>query len=675
MTRQGQPGEQDIRGAAGRSLPALILITCALAASPSYAAFDDLGFGARAPGMGDAFTSVADDISAVYYNPAGLAGLERSKALASHSMLYNGLSDGSDIGLSAAAFSTPLGTDRGVLGVSWQQLSLSGVYSEKTVGLAWGYRFPERSPYRKFSVGAALKYLNHGFSRLDEAYNAVENDILQNGNADPLLTGSNSSSAFDLDAGILYRLNKRWTIGAAALNALQADVAFSGSDKDPVPMKTRFGASYKSLWMVISGEARLQRAPGGGTDKQFVAAAEKVFPSLDKGDLGLRGSLGAGDNEFRQFTAGLSYKIQKIQFDYAFMLPLGTIKDTAGNHKLALTYHFGSATASEAAERELLDQQRQVRETRAYKSPGGAAALNDPRLADIKKQADAGNFSAAHKLLLDRAGDLLPDTSVVDLSRRLATVAASYPALAPAGSSRLRWEEILFSASRDFIAGDDTKAMRKLAYAQSLNQRDTILSNFMDRAGELARITPDRVPADFGRGLVEYKIKESDDYYAKKNYPEALRRLEEALELEPSNLVALKKSGSCNYLLGGYARALADWEKALGLETDPEDRVKLSKMTDEARAKLGKPAGWEPPVAAPPPAQPAPAPAAAVPEKPKEPGKPDVRAIEKLYQTGADNYSKGDYGKAADNFRKILVLDPQNTQAKKALERIIRLSQ
>ncbi|PIU19894.1 MAG: hypothetical protein COT18_05100, partial [Elusimicrobia bacterium CG08_land_8_20_14_0_20_59_10] len=458
-------------------------------------------------------------------------------------------------------------------------------------------------------------------------------------------------------------------------NALQADVAFSGSDKDPVPMKTRFGASYKSLWMVISGEARLQRAPGGGTDKQFVAAAEKVFPSLDKGDLGLRGSLGAGDNEFRQFTAGLSYKIQKIQFDYAFMLPLGTIKDTAGNHKLALTYHFGSATASEAAERELLDQQRQVRETRAYKSPGGAAALNDPRLADIKKQADAGNFSAAHKLLLDRAGDLLPDTSVVDLSRRLATVAASYPALAPAGSSRLRWEEILFSASRDFIAGDDTKAMRKLAYAQSLNQRDTILSNFMDRAGELARITPDRVPADFGRGLVEYKIKESDDYYAKKNYPEALRRLEEALELEPSNLVALKKSGSCNYLLGGYARALADWEKALGLETDPEDRVKLSKMTDEARAKLGKPAGWEPPVAAPPPAQPAPAPAAAVPEKPKEPGKPDVRAIEKLYQTGADNYSKGDYGKAADNFRKILVLDPQNTQAKKALERIIRLSQ
>jgi outer membrane protein assembly factor BamD (BamD/ComL family) len=52
----------------------------------------------------------------------------------------------------------------------------------------------------------------------------------------------------------------------------------------------------------------------------------------------------------------------------------------------------------------------------------------------------------------------------------------------------------------------------------------------------------------------------------------------------------------------------------------------------------------------------------------------NAREIEKLYQAGADSYAKGEYGKAADSFRKILTLDPQNTQAKKALERIIRLS-
>ena len=52
----------------------------------------------------------------------------------------------------------------------------------------------------------------------------------------------------------------------------------------------------------------------------------------------------------------------------------------------------------------------------------------------------------------------------------------------------------------------------------------------------------------------------------------------------------------------------------------------------------------------------------------------DAREIEKIYQSGADFYAKGEYGKAADAFRRILTKDPQNTQAKKALERIIRLS-
>ena len=43
------------------------------AAQSSAAQFLNLGFGARALGMGEAYTAVADDISCVYYNPAGLA--------------------------------------------------------------------------------------------------------------------------------------------------------------------------------------------------------------------------------------------------------------------------------------------------------------------------------------------------------------------------------------------------------------------------------------------------------------------------------------------------------------------------------------------------------------------------------------------------------------------------
>lgn len=640
----------------------------ALAPLTAFAAFEDLGFGARAPGMGDAFTGVADDISSIYYNPAGLSSLERPKVLASHSLFYTGLSDGSNLGLSALALAVPITSGRnGTLGVSWNQFSLSGVYYEQTGQVSWGYRFPKNTKYEKFSVGGSLKYLNHGFTRLGESFNAVEDDIMQRNATDPVLAGINTKSALDADVGVLYRITRRWTLGAAVLNAMQADVAFSSSDKDKIPMKTRLGASYKALWMVLAADARLQKAPDGKMDKQVVFAAEKIFPSLDKGDIGVRASLGAGDREFKQATLGLSYKIQKIQIDYGFSLPIGTVKETSGNHKFALTYHFGTATQTELAETELLDQYKRLREAQDYKSPRDTASLNDPRLAEVKEQVAKENFYAANKLLLEKANEMLPDSSVVTLTRRLSTVAAFFPTLAVEDRRKLYWEELLSGGVRNFINGNDMRAMKQLAYAQSLNQQDSALSNFLDRTAELTRVTADRVPADFSRGWAEYKMTESDDLYVKKKHSEALRKLEELLELEPNNLMALKKSGSCNYMLGNYARAGRDWEMAFKLEPDPLEKAKVGKMVDEARAKLGgKTGAWEPGSVE--------ARGAVEEEAPVSKAAADAREIEKIYQSGADFYAKGEYGKAADAFRKILTKDPQNTQAKKALERIIRLS-
>ncbi len=651
-------------------ITALTLAAVFGAAGAAFAAFEDLGFGARAPGMGDAFTGVADDVSTAYYNPAGLSNLERPKMMASHSIFYTGLSDGSSLGLSAAAFATPIASGRnGTLGVLYQQFSLAGVYNETTAQVSWGYRFNKQSRYEKFSVGATAKYLSHGFTRLEETYNAVESDILQNGNTDPVLAGANSRNAFDADLGALYRYSKRWTFGAAVLNAMQANVAFSSLDKDKVPMKTRVGASYKSLWLLLAADARLQKAPDGKMDKQFIFAAEKVFPSLDRGDISVRGSLGAGDREFRQATLGLSYKIQRIQVDYGFSLPLGTVQQTTGNHKLALSYHFGAATQGELAETELLDQYKKLRDAQDYKSPRDTASLNDPRLADVKDLVRKENYYAANKQLLEKASDLLPDASIVSLTRRLSNVAAFYPSLAVEDRAKVRWEELLSAGIRDFISGRDLRAMKEIAYAQSLNQQDSALSSFLDRTGEMTRVTPDRVPADFSRGWPEYKMTQSDEFYTKKRYSEALLKLEELLEIEPGHLMALKKSGSCNYMLGNYPKSVHDWELAQKAEPDPLEKAKLAKMVEEAKAKQGKSATWEPASAQ------TPAALAEEEDKPAADGKSNsAREIEKLYQEGADSYAKGEYGKAADSFRKILTLDPANTQAKKALERIIRLS-
>src|SRR5438045_3246800 len=42
----------------------------------SGAVFEKIGVGARAAGMGGAYSALADDISALYWNPAGIARLK-----------------------------------------------------------------------------------------------------------------------------------------------------------------------------------------------------------------------------------------------------------------------------------------------------------------------------------------------------------------------------------------------------------------------------------------------------------------------------------------------------------------------------------------------------------------------------------------------------------------------
>ncbi len=54
----------------------------------SGASFLKLGVGARAAGLGSAYTAVADDVTALHWNPAGLSGMSRREVSAMHAELY-----------------------------------------------------------------------------------------------------------------------------------------------------------------------------------------------------------------------------------------------------------------------------------------------------------------------------------------------------------------------------------------------------------------------------------------------------------------------------------------------------------------------------------------------------------------------------------------------------------
>ncbi len=114
----------------GASLCALVLLCMGADTAPAAkfaGAFMENGGGARALGMGGAFTAVADDPSATFWNPAGLARTRSRELLVMHSERFGDLVD-----RDFASFVTPtdwslLGGEGGGFGISLIRLGVDDI--------------------------------------------------------------------------------------------------------------------------------------------------------------------------------------------------------------------------------------------------------------------------------------------------------------------------------------------------------------------------------------------------------------------------------------------------------------------------------------------------------------------------------------------------------------------
>lgn len=123
-----------------RLILALILLTC-FHNFVKAASFDSFGIGTRALGMGSAFTAVADDDSALFYNPAGLVNLRDKQVMASYYNMYEGdLLSNAFFGL-GIPFLGP-----GTFAFGWNRVSVNGQqmlsgFNENVVTTAYGFNF------------------------------------------------------------------------------------------------------------------------------------------------------------------------------------------------------------------------------------------------------------------------------------------------------------------------------------------------------------------------------------------------------------------------------------------------------------------------------------------------------------------------------------------------------
>ncbi|MFH1725543.1 MAG: type IX secretion system membrane protein PorP/SprF [Elusimicrobiota bacterium] len=646
----------------------LTLFVAACYTPETRAAYEDVGVGARVTGMGNAFTAIADDVYAVYYNPAGLGTLDRPQLATTYSRLFTGLSDNSNLQNSFIAFEKPIQHGRhGAYGMAWNYFTLSGLYRESSLLGSYGRRiFPDQAPHGLY-VGATLKSLSRGVGSTDAAENSFsDTGAVRLGVPDPVLQ-KGSKSNMDFDFGLLYRPRPRFTTGLMVQHLLEPNIAFSDNDTDKLGRNVKLGAAYQTPWTSLSGELGFLKAPDGSTDRVATLAAEKWLPTLLHGTFGVRGSMGVGDREYRQFTAGISYRIYRMQLDYSFAIPLGTINSTFGTHRMGLSFRFGRPLMAEPKFAEaILENIRELADigTPEFRAQAEQLALykrtaQQEFLRQARVDTGEGRFAEAKQKLHQALGLNPKDRSIQGSLESVSMAADIFPALENFRTDP--GQAALYEGIMDVIAGREKSAVRKLAYAQSLQPADErveqLLQAVEQKAG-LARELP--VPADrpaptLGKEkIVGARMALMDVALREGAYDKVIKLAGEVLEVDPGNALALKRTATSYYAKKDNPQALKYLRLAYRNTRQSEERKTLRRYIDalvklmEGEAKKKAPT---------PRVQPAAKRVAPV-------------EIQRLYEAGVDLYAQGRLSEAANMFQRILRVDPKNRSAQRALSRV-----
>ncbi|HMU96838.1 MAG TPA: hypothetical protein PKB12_00995 [Elusimicrobiota bacterium] len=256
-----------------------------LAAPALRAAFEPLGYGAAAKGMGGAYVASAEDGTAAYWNPAGLALVRQPQLTASMEDLYG-------LGLlryAAVGYTHPrLGG--GTLSAHLLHLDTTGEadfykYAESTYLVAYGKSLCQDC----LSVGAGLRYY-----------------AAQGGGA--------RGSGVGLDLGLLWRpFDDRLRLSAAWQDANQPSIRWDTGAEDLQPYTVRTGALFR-LTTTTDLAAEWDKRRFEKAQWRF-GGAQRLMKNL----VTFRGGLHrGGDQEQWGFSVGGGFHFRTFDVDYAW---------------------------------------------------------------------------------------------------------------------------------------------------------------------------------------------------------------------------------------------------------------------------------------------------------------------------------------------------------------------
>ncbi len=659
-----------------------VLVLC-IGFLPARAAYDDAGVSARVTGLGNAYTAVADDAYSVYYNPAGLAGLDRREFATSYSRLLTGLTDGSNMQNSFLAYAHPLDEGRrGVVGAAFNYFTLDGLYRESSAFASYGRQMTREDRIDPIYAGVSAKVLSRSLGSTAVSANALSNTGVATGQPDPVLKNA-SRANLDADLGALWRVRPRWNLGLQIQHVLEPNVAFSSDGGDKLGRNIKLGGAYRTPFTTLSTDVDFLSAPDGSMDKRVCVAAEKWLPTLLYGTFGVRGGIGLGSRDYRQLSTGLSYKIHRMQFDYGFAVPVGGLTQTAGTHRVGLSWRFGAPLQADQLLGDMLlenlaaaapvgtpEFNKQAAELVAYKRKAV-----DLLMRDADAEAQLGRYANARERSRQAASLAPKDSVLADLDERYRTAAAYFPDLsaeihrAPGAATQ--------DGLMKFIEGKDKEALISLVNARALNPtvaHDGFIRVLEAKVGSPApalstaavvAVAPAEaappavaqssatVPseADSLKRILESTSALMEVSFFQQEWNKVVKLADQILALDPGNLQAYKRQAGAYHALKKTADALRALKAAYALETDEVERSKMRSYISAMKAVVVKESRR------------------AVAAKPARPaGGPED--VERLYEAGVELYAQGRLAEAREAFRRCLQIDENYIPAQRAHQRV-----
>ncbi len=253
------------------------------AVSEAAVLFLQISPGARAAGMGEAFVALADDATAVFWNPAGLGFLEGRELTLMHA---NWLPQfGSDLYYDFAAYRHSV-EGLGSFGVNVTYLNLG----EQTItdesgpdplGTFSSYEFAISTTYgtklnQDWAVGVGLRYIRSNLSSVGAGAEQ----------------GDGKANAFSFDLSTIYKIpfHRKLSFGANLSNMGPKITYIDAAQADPLPTNLKVGFAYKFIddefnkltWVGDMNHMMVKRNADGTSDAWYKALFTSPWTVVEK---------------------------------------------------------------------------------------------------------------------------------------------------------------------------------------------------------------------------------------------------------------------------------------------------------------------------------------------------------------------------------------------------------